>query len=478
MTKTTKKIPALRFPEFKEEWEEKKLRDVFDLKYGKNYKHLTKGTIPLIGTGGIMGWVNEYLYNKESVLIGRKGSITKPQFIKIPFWTVDTLFYTEIKSEYIPYFVFLIVSNINWLKYNEATGVPSLNTVGINNVEILITKSINEQQKIAHFLTSVDEKIQQLTKKKTLLEQYKKGVMQQIFLCKDKACLVSTAPCKDKACLVSTAPCKDKACLVSTAPCKDKACLVSTAPCKDKVCLVSTAPCKDKACLVSTAPCKDKACLVSTAPCKDKACLVFTIPCLRFKDDNGNDFPEWEEKTLGEIAKVYDGTHFTPNYVSEGIPFYSVEQVTANDFINTKFISREVFKKENERVTVEKGDILMTKIGDIGTSKYIDWEVEASFYVSLALIKQSKKYNSKFLNQYIKSIDFQQELHKRIIHVAFPRKINLGEISNCFVNLPCFSEQQKIADFLSGIDNKIEQCGKMLSKYLEWKKGLLQGMFV
>ncbi|MFM6250287.1 MAG: restriction endonuclease subunit S, partial [Dolichospermum sp.] len=119
------------------------------------------------------------------------------------------------------------------------------------------------------------------------------------------------------------------------------------------------------------------------------------------------------------------------DYQESGIPFYSVEHVTSNNFKDTKFIAKEVFEKENKRVKLEKGDILMTRIGDIGTPKYIDWDVEASFYVSLALLKQSKKINSLFLAHYIKTNLFQNELHQRTIHVAFPKKINLGEIGYC-----------------------------------------------
>jgi type I restriction enzyme, S subunit len=198
---------------------------------------------------------------------------------------------------------------------------------------------------------------------------------------------------------------------------------------------------------------------------------------IRFKDDDGKIFSEWEGKKLGEIAKIYDGTHQTPKYLKEGIPFYSVEQVTANNFQNTKYISNTVFEKENKRVKLEQGDILMTRIGDIGTSRLITWDVNASFYVSLALIKQSKGFISNYLNQYISTSFFQSELWKRTIHVAFPQKINLGEIGDCLVKLPCQKEQIKIANFLSKIDNKINAVNEQFEKSQEYKKGLLQKMY-
>lgn len=199
---------------------------------------------------------------------------------------------------------------------------------------------------------------------------------------------------------------------------------------------------------------------------------------LRFKGDDGQDFPDWEEKSLGDLAQIYDGTHMTPDYKKSGIPFYSVEHITNNNFKDTKFISHDVFERENKRVKLEKGDILMTKIGDIGTPKYIDWDVEASFYVSLALIKQSNKVNSLYLTHFIRTSFFQKELHERIIHVAFPKKINLGEISNCMVYLPCEKEQTKIANFLTALDDKISHNQTRLNAVKQYKQGLLQQLFV
>jgi type I restriction enzyme S subunit len=199
---------------------------------------------------------------------------------------------------------------------------------------------------------------------------------------------------------------------------------------------------------------------------------------IQFKGDDGKPFPAWEKKKLGSITKIYDGTHQTPNYVSKGVPFYSVEHLTSNNFTDTKFISEEVFIHENKRVCLEKGDILMTRIGDIGTCRLIVWDVRASFYVSLALIKSNKIATSGFLTYFMSSIYFQRELHKRTIHVAFPKKINLGEIGNCMIAIPCIKEQEKIADFLMSIDKKIEAVAQQIDLTEQFKKGLLQKMFI
>jgi len=173
-------VPKLRFKEFDEEWSSLKYKDVLTIKYGKDHKLLTDGDIPVYGTGGIMRHVDRYLYEGESILIGRKGTIDQPKYVNEKFWTVDTLFYTEIKQNAVPKFLFQHALQVNWLGLNEATGVPSLNTTSINNVDISFPP-IQEQKKIASFLSAADEKISQLNQKHRLLCKYKQGMMQKLF---------------------------------------------------------------------------------------------------------------------------------------------------------------------------------------------------------------------------------------------------------------------------------------------------------
>ncbi|WP_052145711.1 restriction endonuclease subunit S [Xenorhabdus nematophila] len=113
---------------------------------GKDYKHLSTGDIPVYGSGGYMLSVNDYLYDGESVCIGRKGTINNPIFLTGKFWTVDTLFYTHSFRECLAKFIYSIFQNINWLSYNEAGGIPSLSKTIIGKIEVLVPKP-NEQQK-------------------------------------------------------------------------------------------------------------------------------------------------------------------------------------------------------------------------------------------------------------------------------------------------------------------------------------------
>lgn len=162
-------------------WKILKFKDVINIKYGKDHKNVADGDIPVFGTGGIMRYVNEYLYDGESILIGRKGTIDKPKFISGKFWTVDTLFYTDISKKLLPKFAYFQLLLINWLELNEATGVPSLNTINIGNIDLKLA-SIPEQTKIANFLSSIDQKIDLTTQQLEQAKQWKKGLLQHMFI--------------------------------------------------------------------------------------------------------------------------------------------------------------------------------------------------------------------------------------------------------------------------------------------------------
>ncbi len=176
-------VPKLRFPEFENDgdWEEKKLGEIFTIGNGKDYKHLKEGNIPVYGSGGYMHSVNDFLYDGKSACIGRKGTIDKPMFLTGKFWTVDTLFYTYDFKNCTPEFVYNIFLNVNWIKHNEAGGVPSLSKKNIYQIRTALPPTIEEQQKIATCLSSLDELITAETAEIDILEQHKKGLMQGLF---------------------------------------------------------------------------------------------------------------------------------------------------------------------------------------------------------------------------------------------------------------------------------------------------------
>ncbi|MBF4515581.1 restriction endonuclease subunit S [Flavobacterium sp. ANB] len=162
-------------------WEEKKLGEVFKIGSGKDYKHLENGTIPVFGTGGYMRSVNKYLYSGETVFIGRKGTIDKPFYFNGEFWTVDTLFYTHSFKNAIPKFIYCVFQQINWKLHNEASGVPSLSKSTIEKLKFNFP-CIEEQQKIAKSLSSIDSKIKSTNQQIVQTQMFKKGLLQQMFV--------------------------------------------------------------------------------------------------------------------------------------------------------------------------------------------------------------------------------------------------------------------------------------------------------
>ena len=138
------------------------LSELATIKYGKNQKKVVTDDkiIPIYGTGGLMGYATTSLYDKPSVLIGRKGSIGKAKYVEHPFWTVDTLFYTVINTDIvIPKYLFYSMSLIDLNIYNEGTTIPSLRTETLNRLEFNIP-SIEDQELVLSCLNPIDEKIE------------------------------------------------------------------------------------------------------------------------------------------------------------------------------------------------------------------------------------------------------------------------------------------------------------------------------
>ncbi len=183
----------------------------------------------------------------------------------------------------------------------------------------------------------------------------------------------------------------------------------------------------------------------------------------------------WKSVRLDDIAEVFDGIHQTPDYKSHGIKFVSVENINGL-YSSDKYISEEEYIK-SYKIKPEINDILMTRIGDIGTPAIVDSDEPLAFYVSLALIKCNSKINSKYFYCFISSEFFQKELWKKTLHIAFPKKINKGDIGKCKLLLPSIEEQQKIAEILSTQDKLIELQERKIEQLKTLKKGYLQKMF-
>ncbi|MCC2745084.1 restriction endonuclease subunit S [Leuconostoc lactis] len=173
-------VPEVRFSGFTDNWKESILEHIVSINSGRDYKHLKNGDIPVYGTGGYMLSVNEALSEKDAIGIGRKGTINRPYILRSPFWTVDTLFFAIPKQENDLYFLNAVFQKVNWQKYDESTGVPSLSKAVINKVAVTVPRT-EEQQKIGNYFMKLDDFISLLQNKIDLLNEQKKGFLNKMF---------------------------------------------------------------------------------------------------------------------------------------------------------------------------------------------------------------------------------------------------------------------------------------------------------
>ncbi|WP_430413537.1 restriction endonuclease subunit S [Ligilactobacillus salivarius] len=152
---------------------------------GRDYKQLNSGNIPVYGTGGYMLSVNDKLSDTDAVGIGRKGTIDKPLYLKAPFWTVDTLFYCTSKENSDVKFIYLLFQIINWKRYDESTGVPSLSKNTISSIKTYVPK-VKEQDHISKLFFSLDNTLQLHERKCEELALIKKALLQKLFPKKDE----------------------------------------------------------------------------------------------------------------------------------------------------------------------------------------------------------------------------------------------------------------------------------------------------
>jgi len=172
----------VRLPGFTGEWQVKRLGDVLQLQYGKSQKGVAVdgGSYPILATGGEIGRTDRYLYDKPSIIIGRKGTIGAPQYVDVPFWPIDTTFYAIISADNSSRFLHYLLSTVKWESYNEASGVPSLSANTVHDIEIYLP-SFHEQIAIAAVLSDIDAEIEALERRRAKVQALKQGLMQELL---------------------------------------------------------------------------------------------------------------------------------------------------------------------------------------------------------------------------------------------------------------------------------------------------------
>ena len=205
---------------------------------------------------------------------------------------------------------------------------------------------------------------------------------------------------------------------------------------------------------------------------------------LRFKDDNGNDYPNWEEKKLGDIGETYNGlTGKSKEHFGDGKPYIQYKQIFDDSKIDiSRFELVKISSTENQNKVVF-GDVFFTVSSEtpneIGTASVLLDDIQELYLNSFCFgYRASNLYLSPYFSRYL----FRNELFRnQIIKLAQgSTRFNMSKVQlmKLIVKLPCLEEQTKIANFLSAIDDKINNCQSQIEKTQVWKKGLLQQMFV
>lgn len=153
-----------------ESWTVCRLKNLATIKNGQDYKSVqTDDGYPVMGSGGQFTFASKFMYDKPSVLLGRKGTIDKPLYINEPFWTVDTMYYTELNEGFDAKYLHYLALTIQFSRYSTNTALPSMTQENLSNYKFSVPKAESERKKITEFLDLETTKIDNLIEKQQQL---------------------------------------------------------------------------------------------------------------------------------------------------------------------------------------------------------------------------------------------------------------------------------------------------------------------
>lgn len=405
----TRKVPTIRFSAFEEEWFSKNLIDISKIERGRfsprprNNPIYYGGEIPFVQTSDVVnskGRVHEFSqtlnekglkvskkFKKGTILITIAANIGYAGVLEIDMACPDSLVGISCKEGVYNYFLnYLLEISQSKMDYLAIEAAQKNINIEFLKIYKFTLPTLPEQQKIASFLTAVDNKINQISKKKNLLEQYKKGVMQKIFSQE-----------------------------------------------------------------------------------------------IRFKDENGKEFLEWEVKKLGEVFERVTSKNIenNTNVLTISAQYGLINQ---KEFFNKSVAAQDLtgyYLLEKEDFAYNKSYSKGYPMGAIKKLNRYENGIVSTLYICFRIKVGSapnffdKYFNGGFLNRELQKIAQEGARNHGLLNMSVIEFFNDIEIP-----CPCFSEQQKIANFLTSLDNKINHINTQLEKTKVFKKGLLQQMFV
>jgi type I restriction enzyme S subunit len=178
------RLEAIRSALFKNDQSFKRIRlgELIVLHYGKSPKHILVegGSIPVVGTGGVTGFSNDSLCHSKGIVVGRKGTIDKPQLISTPFWAIDTTYFVTESSAYDLSWLYHLLIHLKLRQYNEASGVPSLNRETLYDLDVHLPP-IERQTAVSRSLDAIQSEIDIYSKVASLLRTQKQGLVQALL---------------------------------------------------------------------------------------------------------------------------------------------------------------------------------------------------------------------------------------------------------------------------------------------------------
>lgn len=408
-------VPKLRFVDFSDTWRKEKLGNFVEINSGDSpskFKMVEEG-IPFFKVEQLNNsikyqtdsiyFINEpkKVISKGSVIFPKRGAsilLNKIRILKQPSF-MDTNLMTltaneQLNNEYLYYFI--LREDLSTLA--DTTSIPQINNKHILPYPIALP-TLPEQQKVASFLSKVDEKIALLSEKKDKLTEYKKGVMQQLFNGRWE---------------------------------------------------------------------------------EHEGELTFIPPTLRFKADDGSEFPDWEEKKLGDVLIKYRlGGNYQNSEVRTRFPLIKMGNLGRGN-IN---LNKVEYIPEGEVIDpqdrIQEGDLFFNTRNTLElVGKVAIWKCELPEAYYNSNLMRLEFDNNYFMNYCLNSFNGVRGLKRFATGTTSVAAIYTRDLLKLKLCIPSLEEQTKIADFLSVVDQKIDLTNSELEKAKEWKRGLLQQMFV